>query len=39
MRKAREMGALEYFVKPNGLDQYAKIIQSLQSRWLIPARA
>jgi len=34
MRKAREMGALEYLVKPNGLDQYAKIIQSWHSRWL-----
>jgi CheY-like chemotaxis protein len=37
MRKAREMGALEYLVKPNGLDQYAKVIQSLHSRWLTPA--
>jgi CheY-like chemotaxis protein len=34
MRKAREMGAREYLVKPNGLDQYAKIIQSWHSRWL-----
>src|SRR4029079_4400009 len=28
MRKAREIGAQEYLVKPNGLDQYAKLIQS-----------
>lgn len=33
MRKAREMGALEYLVKPNGLHEYVKVIQSWHSRW------
>jgi len=34
IRKAREMGAREYFVKPNALDQYAPLVQTWHSRWL-----
>ena len=34
VRKAREMGAQDYFVKPNGLDQYAPLVQAWHSRWL-----
>ena len=33
MRRAREMGAQEYLVKPNGVDQLAQIIHGLHSRW------
>jgi CheY-like chemotaxis protein len=34
IRKAREMGAQDYFVKPNGLDQYGPLVQAWHSRWL-----
>jgi CheY-like chemotaxis protein len=34
IRHAREMGARDYLVKPNGLDQYAPLVQALHSRWL-----
>ena len=34
IRKVREMGAQDYFVKPNGLDQYAPLVRVWHSRWL-----
>jgi CheY-like chemotaxis protein len=34
MRRARELGAWDYFVKPHRLEDFAEIIQSLESRWL-----
>lgn len=38
IRKALQMGAQEYFVKPNGLDQYAPLVHAWRSRWLDPSR-
>jgi CheY-like chemotaxis protein len=32
--RARQMGARDYFVKPNSLSDYVKIVQSLHARWL-----
>jgi CheY-like chemotaxis protein len=34
--KARQMGARDYFVKPNDLSRFVKIIQTLSTRWLAP---
>jgi CheY-like chemotaxis protein len=34
MKKARQMGAREYFVKPHSLDELMKITHQMQSRWL-----
>ena len=38
VRKALQMGAHDYFVKPNGLDQYAPLVQAWRSRWLSALR-
>jgi CheY-like chemotaxis protein len=37
MRRAREMGAREYFVKPNDSVGYAAIVQRIYDLWLAPA--
>jgi CheY-like chemotaxis protein len=37
MRRAREMGAREYFVKPNDSTGYAAIVQRIYDLWLTPA--
>ena len=37
MRRAREMGAREYFVKPNDSVEYAAIVQRIYDVWLAPA--
>ena len=37
MRRAREMGAREYFVKPNDSAGYAAIVQRIYDLWLAPA--
>jgi CheY-like chemotaxis protein len=34
IRKAREMGARDYLVKPISLDQYVPLVLALHSRWL-----
>ena len=34
MRKALELGAKEYIVKPNDLNDYEKLIRSLHTAWL-----
>jgi len=34
MKRAREMGALDYLVKPNDPRQYVRIVEGLHSRWL-----
>ena len=37
MSKARELGALEYFVKPHRLDELVEIAHQMQARWLTVA--
>jgi CheY-like chemotaxis protein len=37
IRKAREMGARDYLVKPHHLAEYMTIVQALHARWLHPA--
>jgi hypothetical protein len=37
MRKARDMGARDYLVKPHHLSEYLTIAQALHARWLHPA--
>jgi len=37
MRKARELGARDYLVKPHHLAEYLTIAQDLHARWLNPA--
>jgi CheY-like chemotaxis protein len=37
MRKARDMGARDYLVKPHHLADYLTIVQALHARWLHPA--
>jgi CheY-like chemotaxis protein len=37
MKKARQLGAREYFVKPHSLDELIKIAHQMQARWLSPA--
>jgi CheY-like chemotaxis protein len=39
MRKARELGASEYLVKPNLIAGYVSIVEGLHSRWLQPSRS
>jgi len=34
VRKARELGAREYFVKPHKFDELIKIVQQMQAHWL-----
>ena len=34
MKKARQLGAREYFVKPHRLDELIKIAHQMQARWL-----
>jgi CheY-like chemotaxis protein len=34
MKKARQLGAREYFVKPHSFDEFMKIAQQMQARWL-----
>jgi CheY-like chemotaxis protein len=34
IRKAKQMGACEYFVKPHDIAEYVSIVQSLHLRWL-----
>jgi len=34
IRKARELGARDYFVKPSDFDQLTKLVQTLAERWL-----
>jgi len=34
IRKARELGAREYFVKPHNLADLIKIVQQMQAHWL-----
>jgi CheY-like chemotaxis protein len=36
-RKALEMGAAEYLVKPNGVDELVVMVKGLQERWLASA--
>ena len=35
IQKARGLGARDYFVKPTALSDLVKILQSLQTRWLL----
>jgi hypothetical protein len=35
MNKARQLGARAYFVKPHTLDELIKILQQMQTRWLV----
>jgi CheY-like chemotaxis protein len=37
MNKARQLGARAYFVKPYKLDELIKIVQQMQTRWLVAA--
>ncbi len=37
IEKARRLGARDYFIKPHALSDLVKILQSLQSRWLLAA--
>jgi CheY-like chemotaxis protein len=39
MRRSRQLGAREYFIKPNALEDLVKILQSLESKWLSGASA
>jgi len=34
IRKARELGARDYFVKPSDFDQLTQLVQTLAERWL-----
>jgi CheY-like chemotaxis protein len=34
IRKARELGARDYFVKPSDFDQLTQVVQTLAERWL-----
>lgn len=34
VKKARQLGAREYFVKPHSLDELIRIAHEMQSRWL-----
>jgi CheY-like chemotaxis protein len=34
IKQARQLGARDYFVKPHSLDEWVKIIQKLNQRWL-----
>jgi len=34
IRKARELGARDYFVKPSDFDQLTQMVQTLAERWL-----
>jgi len=34
IRKARQLGARDYFVKPHSLDELVKILQQVRERWL-----
>jgi CheY-like chemotaxis protein len=34
IRKARQLGARDYFVKPHALDDLIKILQQVRERWL-----
>lgn len=36
--KARQMGARDYFVKPNSISDYVKIAQIIHKRWLASAQ-
>jgi CheY-like chemotaxis protein len=36
IRKAREMGAREFFVKPGGIHELVKILQDIYARYLAP---
>ena len=38
IRRAKEAGALEYFVKPHSLRELVAILQTLHSRWLAELR-
>ena len=37
VKKARELGAREYFVKPHSLHELIEIMQQMQTRWLSAA--
>jgi len=37
MKKARQLGAREYFVKPHSLDELIKMAHEMQARWLSAA--
>jgi CheY-like chemotaxis protein len=39
IRKARQMGACDYFVKPFGVDALVDIVQTVRTRWLGPHEA
>jgi CheY-like chemotaxis protein len=34
IKKARQLGAREYFVKPHSLEELIKVVRQIQSRWL-----
>ena len=34
IQKARQLGARDYFVKPHSIDEWVKILQQLNQRWL-----
>ena len=36
IRKARQLGARDYFVKPQSLDELVRILQQVHERWLSP---
>jgi CheY-like chemotaxis protein len=37
MKKARQLGAREYFVKPHSFDEFMRIAHQMQMRWLAVA--
>jgi CheY-like chemotaxis protein len=37
IKKAQQLGAREYFVKPHGFDELIKIAHQIQARWLSPS--
>jgi CheY-like chemotaxis protein len=39
IRRAKESGALEYFVKPHSLRELVAILQTLHARWLTELRS
>ena len=36
VKKARSLGARDYFVKPHQIEDFVAIVRTLQSRWLTP---
>lgn len=39
VKKARSLGARDYFVKPHQIEDFVAIVRTLQSRWLTPPPA